>query len=194
MNIINSLEEIDPKRYKAVIFDCYGTLVEIQEKTHPYKFLYDTLIAQGHNFDNYKHFVMSQNKTLTEWVSEKSFSLSQKHQDQFYDLLNVELNSIKLFPETYSVIRALRHAKVMTLICSNLAKPYGKALMSLPVDKAILSYEVGYLKPDEKIFQLCHQHIGLEVLKKDILFVGDTPSSDYQGALNYGFDAQLIKR
>jgi putative hydrolase of the HAD superfamily len=59
----------------------------------------------------------------------------------------------------------------------------------------VYSDEVGFSKPNSKIFQLVYDEIknfkSLE--KKEILHIGDNKIADYNGALNFGFDALLLK-
>ncbi len=59
----------------------------------------------------------------------------------------------------------------------------------------IFSDEVGFSKPNPAIFQLVYDEIknfkSLE--KKQVLHVGDNKIADYHGALNFGFDAFLLK-
>lgn len=58
----------------------------------------------------------------------------------------------------------------------------------------IFSDEVGFSKPNSAIFQLVYDEIknfkSLE--KKEILHIGDNKIADYNGALNFGFDAFLL--
>ena len=59
----------------------------------------------------------------------------------------------------------------------------------------IYSDEVGYSKPNTKIFQLVFDQVNKikETQKKEILHIGDNSIADYNGAINFGFDAHLLK-
>lgn len=59
----------------------------------------------------------------------------------------------------------------------------------------IYSDEVGYSKPNNKIFQLVFDQVNKtrETQKKEILHIGDNSIADYNGAVNFGFDAHLLK-
>nr|WP_315251067.1 HAD-IA family hydrolase [uncultured Flavobacterium sp.] len=59
----------------------------------------------------------------------------------------------------------------------------------------IYSDEVGYSKPNNKIFQLVFDKVNKtkETQKKEILHIGDNSIADYNGAVNFGFDAHLLK-
>lgn len=53
-------------------------------------------------------------------------------------------------------------------------------------DSLVISEEVGFSKPDKRIFD--HALADLNLSAHQVLMVGDTLSSDYQGAINAGID------
>ena len=55
-----------------------------------------------------------------------------------------------------------------------------------------LSDEVGYIKPHGEIFRRALEEIG--VAPEEVLFVGDTPEADIEGARALGIDACWINR
>ena len=59
----------------------------------------------------------------------------------------------------------------------------------------IYSDEVGFSKPNKEIFNLVFDSINkiTTIEKKEILHIGDNIIADYNGAINFGFDAFLIK-
>lgn len=59
----------------------------------------------------------------------------------------------------------------------------------------IFSDEVGISKPNEAIFQLVYDEIKSfkAIEKKEVLHIGDNILADHNGALNFGFDALLLK-
>jgi hypothetical protein len=92
-----------------------------------------------------------------------------------------------------AIWQSLRDSGLRIGVCSNLALPYGPPLLSaLPdtPDAVILSYEVGFMKPDPAIFHLVCDRLGLS--PAEILFVGDTPSADIEGPRATGMPATLI--
>jgi putative hydrolase of the HAD superfamily len=56
----------------------------------------------------------------------------------------------------------------------------------------IVSAIVGVTKPDPKIFEMAIEEAG--VSPDQILYIGDNPVDDVQGANNVGIDALLINR
>ncbi|MFD2907571.1 HAD family hydrolase [Flavobacterium ardleyense] len=59
----------------------------------------------------------------------------------------------------------------------------------------IYSDETGFSKPNQKMFQLVYDQVGENntIQKQEILHVGDNAKADYDGAINFGFRALLIK-
>jgi putative hydrolase of the HAD superfamily len=59
----------------------------------------------------------------------------------------------------------------------------------------IFSDEVGFSKPNPAIFQMVYNEIlnNKSIEKKKVLHIGDNKIADYNGALNFGFDAFLLK-
>ena len=59
----------------------------------------------------------------------------------------------------------------------------------------IYSDETGFSKPSNEIFKLVYNEVNSfkSIEKKEILHIGDNRIADYNGALNFGFDALLIK-
>ncbi|WP_409415404.1 HAD family hydrolase [Flavobacterium sp. PS2] len=59
----------------------------------------------------------------------------------------------------------------------------------------IYSDEVGLSKPNNEIFQLVFNQANeiKPITKKEILHIGDNIIADYNGAINFGFDAHLLK-
>ncbi|RAJ08277.1 putative hydrolase of the HAD superfamily [Chitinophaga skermanii] len=58
----------------------------------------------------------------------------------------------------------------------------------------LYSDEIGYAKPAGKAFDLVYQHANSirPIDKSSILHIGDNPTADYHGAINFGFNALLI--
>ena len=53
--------------------------------------------------------------------------------------------------------------------------------------EVIISEEVGFAKPDVKIFDITFERLGFPT-KEDVLIVGDSLTSDMAGGINYGID------
>ena len=63
------------------------------------------------------------------------------------------------------------------------------------IDFQIYSDEVGFSKPNNEMFQLVFDQVNKlrKTEKKEILHIGDNSIADYNGAVNFGFEAHLLK-
>lgn len=104
---------------------------------------------------------------------------------------------IKLHPEAIKLLKALQAQKIHTGIISNFdhAPHVRRVLKSTGLNKVIqtvvLSSEEHVRKPDPKIFEIAAQKAG--VAPSEILFVGDDPKHDQEGAQNAGLHGFLYK-
>ncbi len=59
----------------------------------------------------------------------------------------------------------------------------------------IYSDEVGFSKPNKEIFQLVFDQVkeSKKISKNEVLHIGDNSIADYNGAINFGFEAHLLK-
>ena len=59
----------------------------------------------------------------------------------------------------------------------------------------IYSDEVGFSKPNKEIFQLVFDQVqkSKNIQKNEVLHIGDNSIADYNGAINFGFEAHLLK-
>lgn len=88
-------------------------------------------------------------------------------------------------------------------ILSNTGFIKGKSLRKLlsyyeleeSISFQIYSDEVGFSKPNLEIFQLVFDQVNnsKKVQKSEILHIGDNSIADYNGAVNFGFEAHLLK-
>jgi HAD superfamily hydrolase (TIGR01549 family) len=115
--------------------------------------------------------------------------------DDLQKMLQEELDSIELYPETQEVLHDLRDKGYLLAVISNLAKPYGepvKRLLEPYVDEFVWSYELAVAKPERTIFAtLCKR---LECLPMRVLMVGDTWEADVMGGSQFGMPTILIDR
>jgi HAD superfamily hydrolase (TIGR01549 family) len=194
-DIITDLGQIKiNEAVKVVVFDCFGTLMKINDVQKPYKFLYQKLSDLGYTNENYAHYVMSQHLSLEKLEDDSKIKIDKSIKTEFETRLKKELDSITLFPETMDVLWDLKNRDLQLILCSNLAAPYGKPAKNklISFNKYCMSYEVGMTKPDQKIFKHIHDLVGFE--KNQYLFVGDNVKHDYEASKQYGFESNLIKR
>ncbi len=158
---------------QAVIFDAFGTLVEIMDKRNPFR-------AAGA-----PRTVMTENVGLEHFTQDPALLAD----------LRAEIASMALYGDVLSTLSDLRAQGVKLAVGSNLAKPYCaplRALLGRSVDHYHLSCEVGFMKPHSRFFlDICAQ---LGVHPEDTVMIGDNYRNDYEGAEAAGLNAQMICR
>lgn len=195
MNVIHNLFDAElTKTTKAVIFDCFGTLMEIREKHMPYRYLKNELYKSNIVLENFAQLVMENPYEIEDIEKLTHFKFNNEQKIKFKQMLEKELRSVHVFDDVNQYLQDLKANNIKSILCSNLAVPYGKSAKShtLPLDKYILSYEVGHTKPNKEIFQLCLDQYGLG--KDEVVYVGDSVKDDYNGATDFGIKVFLIKR
>jgi HAD superfamily hydrolase (TIGR01549 family) len=181
-------------KVQAVIFDCFGTLMHIRNKQKPYKFLIDYLKNQAYSREDMSLWLMGQSLSIDEIEDQCKVTLPLQVKTDFRRMIVREVESVKVFPEVNELINDLQQKGIKTVMCSNLASPYGEIAKrsTVPLDHYVLSYEVGHIKPQAEIFEICQKKLNLA--KEHILFVGDSLKDDYQGSHDYGFQSVWLRR
>ncbi len=181
---------------KAVAFDVFGTIVEIGDKRRPYKQLMQKIYEAGRE-KNLKdaELLMSTNIAFSDVPSLFDTNISSEDVSFLEKELLSELSTIKLYPEVLSTLTRLKEAGYKIGLCSNLALPYAKPvtdLLPFELDAYAWSFEVGAIKPEEKIYhRLCDT---LNCRPNDVVMVGDTFEADYLGSRNLGMQSFFLDR
>ncbi len=84
------------------------------------------------------------------------------------------------------------HTRIDLLLITNGLKEvqrprFSATNMSRFFKHTVISDEVGYAKPDPRIFDICFEKMG-QPDKSKVLIIGDSLTSDIQGGINYGID------
>ena len=109
----------------------------------------------------------------------------------YVDLFFEVLTSIELYPETMSVLRALRH--VRCAIVSNADHEHLAAWSSaFPVEFVLISEEVRAYKPHRLLFERAVERFG--VMPHEVLHVGDSDVDDIIGAKSAGLQVAWVNR
>ncbi len=181
---------------KAIVFDVFGTIAEIQEPRRPYFALLRHMKSLGHKVDPRDRAVlMARDLDLAATALHFGFALSSEMLGSLQRELFVEIQSIRPFPDALSTFETLRAAGYKVAICSNLAAPYAQPITSLvpfAFDVCTWSFEVGALKPEPKIYD--HVCRALECAPHEVLMVGDTLAADYHGPRKFGMRSTHLSR
>lgn len=174
----------------AVVFDAFGTLVNLQSKRHPFKQLLKEGAVGGRRASpDDVRVLMSNPWSLEDAADQLGISISPSRLQALQDELDREVASIIPFEDGIKAVALLRAEGVRVGICSNLCEPYGAAvLQAFPdLDGYAFSYEVGAIKPHALIYQsICTSLAVLPgelfgVKKEQIAMVGDSLKCDRDG-------------
>lgn len=192
---IKSLDQLQiTDNIKAVVFDCFGTLMQTSAKKKPYKMLVNYLKEKGFKDDNFAFWLMSQHVDIKLIEEKTKIKIEESILTEFQSLLKEDLDAVYAYPETNKVLKTFGEKGIQTVLCSNLASDYGNVAKTktIPLDKYVLSYECGFLKPQKEIYQLCQNLLGYN--KNEIIFVGDNYKDDYLGSKEFGFISYWLNR
>jgi FMN phosphatase YigB (HAD superfamily) len=178
---------------QAVIFDAFGTLCRILRPSRPFLRLFN--LGERRRFWPTRETVMTRPWDLREAAAALRLDPRPGVIEALESALATELASIELFPEVPDVLAGLRERGIKVAVASNLAKPYAAPLLALlPIGPEVFawSFEVGYLKPDRRIFHWACERLG--VPPENALMVGDSLRADYRGARSAGLQAIHLRR
>lgn len=187
----------------AVIFDLFGTLLEIRNRQNPYRQLLRIGAQQGRTaFPNDLRMLMTLNGGIREAAEAFGIHLSPAQMADLGSRLARELESISLFDDAMPAIDLLQEHGVKVAVCSNLAGPYcSKARSLLPgLDAYALSAELGLLKPDRGIYRSTCTLLGVlpgQVVgtnSSQVFMIGDSKRCDEEGPRRFGILGHHLDR
>lgn len=109
--------------------------------------------------------------------------------------LRADFDRVLLYPDVAPVLEDLHGRGYRMVTISNLVAPFGEVLkqrLGAWMVGFALSYEVGSLKPDQRMFQAAAKL--LELPPNNILVVGDSDSCDIRAARSLGMPSVLVDR
>ena len=200
-------------KYRAVIFDLYGTLVDELRYPHTQEVKYQQWVSEamavlGVSLDGFVQVWSdtSRQRNIGEIrTSRAAFKL-------ICDTLNVRVSdeqlksaaaigleyvrrALKPRDGSLRTLACLRDVGLKTGLVSNCLADTRDLWSSTPfaplLDTTVLSCDVGMMKPDPGIYELACE--GLGVQSGDCLYIGDGSSRELTGASIVGMDAVLIR-
>lgn len=187
----------------AVIFDLFGTLLQIRNRQNPYRRLLRLGSQQGRaaSPDDIR-WIMTHDHGIEGTAAEFGIKLSSSQLAELQTALELELESITLFEDALPALALLRHHQIRIGVCSNLGGPYCSAARNLlpGLDGYALSAEVGLMKPDVAMYQhICTQ---IEVAPSQlpgstaphVLMIGDSRRCDADGPRAVGIEGYHLDR
>lgn len=188
---------------EAVVFDLFGTVLEIQDRQNPYRRLLRMGAEQGRSASpGDMRQIMTLSGGLREAAASLGITVSPWALTELQNALEVELASIRIFDDAVVAMDFLRTNGVKIAVCSNLAAPYcDVARRLLPnLDGYALSAELGVMKPDPMIYRSVCSLLGLEPEhaidpnQGQIIMVGDSKKCDEQGPRACGIQGFHLDR
>jgi len=204
---------------KAVIFDLYGTLVNIKtDEQDP------ELYAQLSKFLSYNRVTISPDELQSFYVDEIKRQLQNKREEYpEVDVLKIfrvvvrryghgrndprlPINTARLFrslsrktfepfPRVYSMLERLRDIYPLALLSDAqrcFTEPEIEMLkLSWFFDHIFISSDYGFRKPDPRYFSMAIEALGVK--PEEAVYVGDNPYRDLYGAKKAGMRMVLVR-
>lgn len=151
-------------------------------------------LTTGLGWENWwKHIIAGTFQDSKFNINDKKLDAISKHLIDLYRTSNCWQQCFG----TLGLLTYLRSKKVPLGIISNFDPRLTQTLQNTKLlphfGFVITSYEVGFEKPDKRIFEEAMKASGIKDLKpEECLHIGDTPILDYFGAKNCGWNAILV--
>ena len=192
------------KNIKAIIFDAYGTLFDVNSAAEKCK---DKIGSKWESFSNYwrttqleytwLRSLMKRHKDfwkITEDSLDKSIKVFDINPDMKSELLDL-YKILSPYPEVKETLKLLKEKNYKLSILSNGTPSLLKGLVSrnnIEVFDDIFSVEeVGIFKPDSKVYDIPVKKYEIE--KNEVAFLSAN-TWDVSGGGNYGFNAIWVNR
>ncbi|MBI1249120.1 HAD-IA family hydrolase [bacterium] len=177
--------------YQAVIFDLFGTLIQLTRHTRPYLRLCRSVNAAN----RLRESLVVDKPTLADFCEylgvEKPPFLNELQAD-----LDQDIAAAVGFCDTVATLQELRERGIRIAVVSNLASPYKQAFYRLGlnnlIDATIFSCDVGKSKPDPRIYDAALK--ALHAKPEESIMVGDSQVADVDGPMACGIRGYLLKR
>ncbi|MGP5371042.1 HAD family hydrolase [Pseudomonas helleri] len=187
----------------GVIFDAFGTLLEIRNRQNPFRRLLRLGSQQGRTAspDDIR-WIMAHSHGLEETASAFGIKLEPTQLIELQSTLDRELESIKCFDDALPAIERLQEHGIKVGVCSNLAGPYCSKVRSLlpGLNAYALSAETGVLKPDPEMYRIVCSMLNAYPGRapgsegSQVLMIGDSKRCDQLGPRSYGIVGHHLDR
>ena len=193
------------KAYKAVIFDLFGTLVDLPNYHENRDEMADILGIDRDGLstawaeamhDLMTGSVPSIESALTH-ICRRLGVYPREEQIRASARLRLEYSRASIVPrrgvvETQAVLKEKGYKVGLISNCmEEVARFWDETPFATMFDAAVLSSEVGMAKPDPRIYALAAERLGVDA--KDCLYVGDGSDGELSGAERAGMTAVLMR-
>lgn len=191
-------------KYRAVIFDAFGTILKVQAGVHPYRSLLREGVQRGRRprADDALR-IMTFNGSLSECAEHLEVPIRQHRLEEIEAALEQEVAAIEAFPDALAAIALLQQHQLKVGVCSNLAQPYRKAVKRhFPeLDAYTFSFEVGAVKADPLIYDSACESLGVGLNslspisdRRRVVMIGDSLRCDCHGPQAVGIRGVHLDR
>lgn len=204
LTLIKSNPEFKQKRnllFKE-FFEIEHGIDKVNEVVRYYDVLCNSINEKtGSNIDTYEIYYLilsSLNVDLEKNDTNRLLEFYKQTEELF-----LNYKPVLIYADIQKVFKEVTNQDKSISILSNTAFIRGRVLRKLLeyYDLAeyfkfqIYSDEVGFSKPNMAIFQLVFDEVNKykKIDKKDVLHIGDNSIADYNGAIQFGFNAHLLK-
>lgn len=186
----------------TIIFDAFGTLLEIKNRRSPYLEILREGRRQGRRpqADDSYH-LMTHSLGLQEAADYFGIELSPELLQRAKRNLEEELANISAFPDAIEAVALLQGAGLRLGVCSNLAQPYGASIRyHFPsLDAYGFSFEIGSVKPEPMIYQTTCKLLGVQAGcgfggQARVMMIGDSQRCDRDGPRGVGIMGFHLQR
>ncbi|MGY2095710.1 HAD family hydrolase [Pseudomonas simiae] len=186
----------------AVLFDVFGTLLEISRPAHPYRQLIQEGRRQGRKYgaDDVRA-IMTNRLSLAGAAAVFGIKLSSGELCRLEALLKQEIDSIRPFPDAIEAVHVLLAAGLPVAACSNLAEPYGAVVKQFfpRLDGYGFSFQLGVMKPAPAMYLQTCNLLGVEPGNDfngqgRVMMIGDSIRCDRDGPRQIGIGGVLLRR
>ena len=193
------------KNVKAIIFDAYGTLFDVNSAAEKCK---DKIGDKWENFANYwrttqleytwLRSLMKKHKDFCQITEDsldksmKAFKIDSSMRDELLDLYKI----LSTFPEVKEVLNNLKEKNYKLAILSNgtsalLNKLVKSNNLESIFDDIFSVEEVGIYKPDSKVYDIPIKKY--QIQKNEVVFLSAN-TWDVSGGGNYGYNSVWVNR
>jgi putative hydrolase of the HAD superfamily len=196
------------RKYQAVIFDLYGTLInklslreykeDLRRMASELSVPPDDLIRLWFDTQNERGLGIFQShedniKYICDKLEWQAGDAQIEHAVQTY--LKYTADSAKLRPHAIEVLTHLKadgyKTGLITDCSASIPRIFKDIALAPLIDTAIFSCSVGMLKPDPRIYRLAVEQLAVE--PEACLYIGDGDDNELTGALQVGMHPVLIR-
>jgi putative hydrolase of the HAD superfamily len=175
---------------KAIIFDLFGTLLQIEKKRNPYLMLLESFKNETKSRDKLAQDIIMNDLSLEEIIDIYDLTMTEKDILYFRDALKTEIDSTNPVEDCYRALNYAKQKGYKLYLLSNLALPYTELYYEYNIDyyinKEFFSCIEKDKKPNPSFFYKPINHSKLNV--DDFVMIGDSLKSDKVGAETIGMD------